>query len=255
MPDDTQSTRFSLRRWSQRKHAAAHGRDAAHDDVAPGKNPPAKAEVQAAAAKPDAGAPGAMSAVPSVQRPVQSAPAPAAAAAVPPAAIPLPALESLTIDSDFSPFMQAGVDEDLKRSALRKLLRHPRFNVMDGLDVYIDDYSIPSPLEPELVRTLAQARYIFDPPKVRVTADGIAEDVPDDVEAALDDGPESGVCAPVTMVTPAPEAIADQADARVVAVAPDAAPLPAAPASPAGDAAAPGATPRNDPDAPHGVLQ
>jgi hypothetical protein len=61
---------------------------------------------------------------------------------------------------------------------------------MDGLDVYIDDYSKPSPLEPELVRTLAQARYLFNPPKTHVTAEGIVEDVPDDVagEASRADG-------------------------------------------------------------------
>ena len=76
--------------------------------------------------------------------------------------------------------------------ALRKLLRDPRFNVMDGLDVYIDDYAKPSPLEPELARTLMQARYIFDPPKTRVTAEGVVEDVPDEAvatdDAARDDG-------------------------------------------------------------------
>lgn len=81
--------------------------------------------------------------------------------------------------------MQPGVDESVKRQALRTLLRHPRFNVMDGLDVYIDDYSKPSPLEPELARALMQARYIFDPPKTRVTADGTVEDVPDVDDAAL----------------------------------------------------------------------
>jgi hypothetical protein len=124
-------------------------------------------------------------------------------------AIPLPSLESLTIDSDFSPFMRPGVDEALKRTALRKLLRHPRFNVMDGLDVYIDDYSKPSPLEPELARTLAQARYIFDPPKTRVSAEGFVEDVPDEAVAATDaagagDATEDVAGAPAADVTAAP---------------------------------------------------
>lgn len=42
--------------------------------------------------------------------------------------------------------MRAEVEEGLKRQAFRKLLQDPRFNVMDGLDVYIDDYSKPDPL-------------------------------------------------------------------------------------------------------------
>ena len=59
---------------------------------------------------------------------------------------PLPPIESLTPESDFSPFMQADVAEHLKRRALKTLFQDPRFNVMDGLDVYIDDYSKPDPL-------------------------------------------------------------------------------------------------------------
>lgn len=59
---------------------------------------------------------------------------------------PAPPIESLTPDSDFEPFMKPDVDADLKRRALKKLFDDPRFNVMDGLDVYIDDYSKPDPL-------------------------------------------------------------------------------------------------------------
>ena len=90
----------------------------------------------------------------------------------------LPRLDALTIDSDYTPFMQAGVDENVKRSALKKLFSDPRFNVMDGLDVYIDDYSKPDPISPDIVRTLVQARYIFNPPPTRVNEHGYVEDVP-----------------------------------------------------------------------------
>lgn len=64
----------------------------------------------------------------------------------PPPPEPLPAVESLTTESDFTPFMKPGVDADTRREAVKVLLRDPRFNVMDGLDVYIDDYSKPDPL-------------------------------------------------------------------------------------------------------------
>jgi hypothetical protein len=75
------------------------------------------------------------------------------------------------------------VDPAIKRQALKKLFSDPRFNVMDGLDVYIDDYSTPSPLEPEIARALAHARYVFDPPRTRVNEAGIVEDVPANEEA------------------------------------------------------------------------
>jgi hypothetical protein len=70
------------------------------------------------------------------------------AVAAPPAVAetPLPPVESLTPESDFTPFLRDGVDARLKRQALKTLFQDPRFNVMDGLDVYIDDYSKPDPL-------------------------------------------------------------------------------------------------------------
>jgi hypothetical protein len=59
---------------------------------------------------------------------------------------PLPPLESLTPHSDFSPFMREGVDPALKGQALKTLFSDPALYPMDGLDVYIDDYSKPDPL-------------------------------------------------------------------------------------------------------------
>jgi hypothetical protein len=97
---------------------------------------------------------------------------------------PLPPVDTLTFDSDFRAFLQPHVGEDLKRQARRKLLHDPRFNVIDGLDVYIEDSSTPSPLEPAIAAGLAQARYIFDPPPTRVNAQGHVEDVPAEAESA-----------------------------------------------------------------------
>ena len=51
---------------------------------------------------------------------------------------------------------------------------------MDGLDTYIDDYSKPDPIAPDVVARLAQARYIFDPPATRVDESGFVVDVPAD---------------------------------------------------------------------------
>ena len=115
--------------------------------------------------------------VPAVAPVPASATAPASAPAEPPV-VDLPTIESLSFDSDFTAFMQPTVDEALKRQALRKLVRDPRFNVMDGLDVYIDDYTKFEPMAPEIVAQLNHAKFLFDPPKTRINAQGHAEDIP-----------------------------------------------------------------------------
>jgi len=165
--DDPTSRTFSLRRWSQRKLEAAH----AATEPAPS-----------------------VAIVPAIVPP----PPPADARATEPittrdAAAPvLPPIESLTIDSDFTAFFEPKVDEALKRKALKQLFRDPRFNVMDGLHIYIDDYSQPDPISPEIVREMVQGRYIFDPPKTRVNEQGAVEDVPPDVTLVEPDAPEPG---------------------------------------------------------------
>jgi hypothetical protein len=58
----------------------------------------------------------------------------------------LPDLESLGPDSDYSAFLGPDVDVSLRRTALRKLFRSPKFNVLDGLDDYSDDFTQFAPL-------------------------------------------------------------------------------------------------------------
>jgi hypothetical protein len=74
------------------------------------------------------------------------------------APVPLPPLDSLNFESDFKAFMQGKVEEGVKRAALKKLFADPRFNVMDGLDTYIDDYSIENPIPDEMMARLDHAR-------------------------------------------------------------------------------------------------
>ena len=123
-----------LSRWSRRKRAAASG--VQEPQPAPSPASPAAA--------------------------VASAPAgtPAAPETAPPA--PLPPVESLSIESDFLPFMAKEVDPALQRAALRKLFQDERFYVMDGLDVYIDDYTKPAPIPPEWYERMAQMALLGD---------------------------------------------------------------------------------------------
>ena len=74
----------------------------------------------------------------------------------------LPPVEELTLESDFSGFFHPKVDEDVRRAALRKLFSDPHFNVMDGLDTYIDDYSQTEPLPAAMLASLQQAQRILE---------------------------------------------------------------------------------------------
>ena len=84
---------------------------------------------------------------------------PASAAEEPPPE--LPPVDELTLESDFRGFLHPKVDENLRRAALRKLFSDPHFNVMDGLDTYIDDYSKTEPIPAEMLAGLRQAQRIL----------------------------------------------------------------------------------------------
>lgn len=90
---------------------------------------------------------------------------PAVKPEIPSAPPELPPLESLNFESDFGAFMHAKVDAAIRRTALKTLFRDPRFNVMDGLDIYIDDYSIEDPIPPGMLAQLQHAQTtLFGPP-------------------------------------------------------------------------------------------
>ena len=61
-------------------------------------------------------------------------------------------VESLTIDSDFTRFMQPAGRRIGQARGAEEAVRDPRFNVMDGLDIYIDDYTQPDPIRRRSLR-------------------------------------------------------------------------------------------------------
>jgi Protein of unknown function (DUF3306) len=72
-------------------------------------------------------------------------------------------LANLTPDGDFAVFLREEIGEEVRRKALRTLFADPRFNVMDGLDIYIDDYSVADPIPEEMLAMMNQARgLLFD---------------------------------------------------------------------------------------------
>ena len=84
---------------------------------------------------------------------------------------PLPPVESLTPDSDFKPFMRPDVEPGVKQAAMKQLFKDPHFNVMDGLDTYIDDYSIADPIPDEMLKTMYQARQLLFTDEEKAAAD------------------------------------------------------------------------------------
>jgi hypothetical protein len=75
-------------------------------------------------------------------------------------------LENLTPDSDFGQFLRQEVSEEIRRKALKTLFADPQFNVMDGLDIYIDDYSVSEPIPEAMMATLKHARgLLFEAPE------------------------------------------------------------------------------------------
>jgi hypothetical protein len=75
---------------------------------------------------------------------------------------PLPPIESLDLNADFTAFLKEEVSETLRRAALRKLFSDPHFNRMDGLDIYIDDYSVSDPIPPEMLKKLRQFKTFLE---------------------------------------------------------------------------------------------
>ena len=159
-----------LSRWSRRKTASKAGPEGPTADAVP-----AEAGTQS---------------TPAVPPPQAVAPAEAK---------PLPPVESLTFDSDFTAFMQPEVEPGLRRQALKTLLQDPRFNVMDGLDVYIADYSKEDPLPEGWLEKMNQVKYlgIFKEPEE--APPGVPEP---DAEAPQKALVEQGVEAPAAVAAP-----------------------------------------------------
>ena len=140
-----------LGRWARRKQEVREGKPVAEPTplVAAPEPPP----VAATAIQPD----------------VTSPPVPPEAPPPPPT---LEDVQALTSQSDFRRFMAPDVDPGVKNAAMKKLFADPHFNVMDGLDIYIDDYNKPDPLPQSMLRQMVSAKFLnlFDDEKQETTA-------------------------------------------------------------------------------------
>jgi len=86
-----------------------------------------------------------------------------------PAARELPPLDSLKgLASEYTEFMRPGVDENLRRAALKKLFSDPYFNVADPFEAYSGDFTRGEPIPAAMLKTLEHAKgLLFDQEKVK----------------------------------------------------------------------------------------
>jgi len=139
MSDDREDEAF-ISRWSRRKiEARKEEEKPAEPAPTPGPPPAAAPAVSGAAAA----------------QPVVSAP------------VELPPIESLKgLASEYREFMRPGVDENLKRSALKKLFSDPHFENFERFEAYCEDYTQGEPIPLAMLKTLEHAKgLIFDEEK------------------------------------------------------------------------------------------
>jgi hypothetical protein len=144
-----------LGRWSRRKAGLEpEGLDSAAPELKPKITP---------------------SPTPQDKKTVESASTPAEVEPLPPT---LEEAESIDrFAPDFSAFMKPNVDPAVQQAAMKKLFSDPHFNIMDRLDIYIDDYSIPDPIPMEMLKRMVQSeslglfRKFEDGPGAKVLAE------------------------------------------------------------------------------------
>ena len=95
------------------------------------------------------------SSVPQDKKTIESASPPAEEETLPPTLEDAESIDRFA--PDFSAFMKPNVDPAVQQAAMKKLFSDPHFNIMDRLDIYIDDYSIPDPIPMEMLKRMVQS--------------------------------------------------------------------------------------------------
>lgn len=174
-----------LSRWSRRKAKVRQG------ELAPEPVPPAPVRADASAgsaqgtslreeSKPSEGNPS-----PSIPQGERGAPSVRPTTDTRPAPT-IDDVARLDRNSDFRRFVASDVAPDVKNAAMRKLFTDPHFNVMDGLDTYIDDYGKPDPIPAAMLRQMVQSQALglFADEAEKPTPVPVARATPDGVAAA-----------------------------------------------------------------------
>jgi hypothetical protein len=184
-----------LGRWSQRKQAVQQGRVV--DEPAPANKVTA-----------DSVAPAATLVSKEQRLPGEAVPKQAEVPAdqLAPPAPTLEDVKALNADSSFASFVSRDVSPEVRNAAMKKLFTDPRYNLMDGLDTYIDDYSKPDPMPASMLRQLASAKFLnlFEEEEAPATGAPANAALPlADVKPVTVASDPAGESAPVLLDTPA----------------------------------------------------
>jgi Protein of unknown function (DUF3306) len=122
-----------------------------------------------------------------------------------PPALTLDDVAVLTPASDFSTFVAKGVDTLVKNAAMKKLFADPHYNIMDGLDIYIGDYSTHAPMPQSVIDEITKDGFLNmfrkeeTPAESPPPTENLSHDDPD-LQLQRDDaaGREGAVCGAVT---------------------------------------------------------
>ena len=153
MADSNNADQGFLGRWSARKVAVKEGKPVAE---------PIEVTPQAAPV------------LPLQTMPAQAAPV-----------LTLDDVAALTPASDFSTFVAKGVDSAVKNAAMKKLFTDPHYNIMDGLDIYIGDYSTHAPMPQSVIDEITKDGFLnmFQkdevPAESTPTTENLSHDNPD----------------------------------------------------------------------------
>lgn len=85
--------------------------------------------------------------------------------------LPLPTeadLLAVKQGGDIKAFMVDKVSAELKNKAFKALFSRPEFNVMDGLDIYIDDYNKFTPLSQEDIGKMTLSKQLLSRPDLEI---------------------------------------------------------------------------------------
>ena len=137
-----------LGRWARRKTDVLQGKPLEEPSAAAKPAPLATATASALPVN-------ALKADPATTQPLNTVPA-----EPPQALLSLDDVKLLTQESDFTPFMARNVGPEVRNAAMKKLFTDPHFNVMDGLDIYIDDYSVADPIPETMLRQMVGAKML-----------------------------------------------------------------------------------------------
>lgn len=109
--------------------------------------------------------------------------------------LPLPTeadLLAVQQGGDIKAFMVEKVSTELKNKAFKALFSRPEFNVMDGLDIYIDDYNKFTPLSQEDIGKMTLSKQLLSRPDLEILKKSEIDEGLERVGAVLSETDDSG---------------------------------------------------------------